>query len=304
MPSVGSDRALVWLRLSPPDIAKSSPQAHAMGLWVCGAALHLFQLRFGFILRYLRTLLYHKFAIVLSGVWLNWKLRRASSSTGWRLRIPLWRLLCHDWVKFTPNEFMPYARRFCLAGFLDDPSNRAQWDRAFAHHVSKMDHHWQHFHPDPSHPSVESEEASSGPSRVRPMPAAAVLESAADSLGAELAYSGRWPQPETWQWLDGLGSHEDRRYHPASRALLCAAWHCAGFPAPMLELTWNAAIQAEGNPSGFVAALHDASENAPTTSDTAQFAALLGIELGLYIALPIAFLGTVARVIVCGTRKN
>lgn len=57
-------------------------------------------------LKYLRTLLFHKLCVLLCGIWINWKL------CGSGLRLSFHRLLFHDWVKFTPAEFLPYARKF------------------------------------------------------------------------------------------------------------------------------------------------------------------------------------------------
>lgn len=48
-------------------------------------------------LRYLSYVVRHKWFVLLAGL---------------RVRAPLWRLLIHDWSKFTPSEWGPYVRFF------------------------------------------------------------------------------------------------------------------------------------------------------------------------------------------------
>lgn len=59
--------------------------------------------------------------------------------------VPLWQLLIHDWSKFLPSEWFPYARTFYK------PDGTKQYDNstAFAHawmlHQHRNPHHWQYW---------------------------------------------------------------------------------------------------------------------------------------------------------------
>lgn len=69
----------------------------------------------------------------------------------WHLGVP-WLGLLHDWTKFTPAEWTPYARRFfgpkptvrnATGGYdplkTGDPAFSAAW----THHYTHNKHHWQ-----------------------------------------------------------------------------------------------------------------------------------------------------------------
>lgn len=59
------------------------------------------------------------------------------------LRVPLWIALAHDWDKFLPDEWFPYARCF----YAPDGSKQYQESVAFARawmlHQHRNKHHWQ-----------------------------------------------------------------------------------------------------------------------------------------------------------------
>jgi len=59
---------------------------------------------------------------------------RAGLKTG----APIWRLVIHDWSKFTPAEAPHYGRQFF--GARDDPEGFA---RAWLHHQNANPHHWE-----------------------------------------------------------------------------------------------------------------------------------------------------------------
>lgn len=59
---------------------------------------------------------------------------------GWRLKVPLWRLLTHDLSKFSPAEFGAYARQF--HGDKGDPTGFAH---AWLHHQHHNAHHWEYW---------------------------------------------------------------------------------------------------------------------------------------------------------------
>ena len=74
--------------------------------------------------KYLKSLLRHKWFVLVECV---------------RLGVPLLGIL-HDWSKFLPSEFIPYAQRFY--------GNTMRYDddrilRAFALHYKRNAHHWQ-----------------------------------------------------------------------------------------------------------------------------------------------------------------
>ena len=98
---------------------------------------------------------------------------------GWRLKVPLWRLLVHDLSKFSPVEFGPYARHHY--GDKGDPESYA---RAWQHHWRHNAHHWEHW-----------------PSYGLAMPEKIVREMVADWLAAGRAYEGRWPDLHNFTWF-------------------------------------------------------------------------------------------------------
>jgi hypothetical protein len=60
-----------------------------------------------------------------------------------KLRVPLWIALTHDWDKFLPDVWFPYARAHMPA----DGAKRSQLDAAFTQakmiHQHRSKHHWQ-----------------------------------------------------------------------------------------------------------------------------------------------------------------
>lgn len=72
----------------------------------------------------LKSLLVHKWHVFLAGRVLG---------------VPLWRLIIHDWSKFSPSEFGPYSRwKF------GDATNR-EWARGWLHHLHCSPHHPEHW---------------------------------------------------------------------------------------------------------------------------------------------------------------
>jgi hypothetical protein len=146
-------------------------------------------------LQHIKRVLIHKWYVFRAGIWCG---------------VPMWRLIIHDWSKFTPTEIKGYAFKF-FGGKGDD----ATWKRAWEHHYLWNDHHpeyWQH------------------DEQGRPLPAprimtpAAVAEMVADWLGASRAYNGKWPTNfDTWEWWNNSG--KDLNIHPTSRAHALATLH-------------------------------------------------------------------------------
>ena len=132
-------------------------------------------------LRFLCRLLLHK-----------WFVLRAGRTTG----VPLWRLLAHDWSKFSPAEFAAYARAFC-GDYSNSPNDREEvtqeYRRAWLHHENANPHHWGHWIPRSGHYAGEP----------LAMPEIYVREMIADCLGASRAYTGSW---DIAAWLNEHGS--------------------------------------------------------------------------------------------------
>ena len=71
-----------------------------------------------------------------------------------KLGIP-WRGIIHDWSKFRPSEFIPYARYFYgdypnykelnwHTGLFKEDINR-RFDKAWLYHIHRNKHHWQYW---------------------------------------------------------------------------------------------------------------------------------------------------------------
>jgi len=56
-------------------------------------------------------------------------------------KIPFWRLLIHDWSKFTPTEFFRYARY----KFKDGTKEDLDWAIGWLHHLHHNPHHPEHW---------------------------------------------------------------------------------------------------------------------------------------------------------------
>lgn len=70
---------------------------------------------------------------------------------GRKLKVPYVRLILHDWTKFLPREWFPYAQWF-YGGWRQDHYSgessaplelKSAYDYAWCHHMHKNDHHWQ-----------------------------------------------------------------------------------------------------------------------------------------------------------------
>jgi len=134
-------------------------------------------------LRYLKYLIRHKWFVFLAGL-----------KTG----VPLWRLVIHDWSKFMPCEWFPYANFFYgpkpdknepddWVYWISVEAHRAPFDLAWLHHQHRNPHHWQHW--------VLRED--NGDTKFLKMPENFVREMVADWCGAGRAITGKW-DVATW----------------------------------------------------------------------------------------------------------
>lgn len=131
------------------------------------------------ILRHIVNVLRHKWFVMVAGRQMN---------------VPWRRLLRHDLSKFSWVEIRGYAKRFHSKSY--DFEDIDPFERAWAHHVAKNDHHPEHW-------------------GGRPMPEIAIREMVADWMGASRGYEGRWPRRKSWTWY-----HENfpkLKLHPLTR---------------------------------------------------------------------------------------
>lgn len=141
---------------------------------------------------YVWATLRHKWFVLLAGLKLG--------------GIPLWRLLIHDWTKFTPSELPYYNRQFF--GDKGDPEGFAA---AWLHHQNHNQHHWEYW-------KTRSDHSKGGSGAVDgwlPMPEVYVREMVADWLGASRTYSDSM---EIAPWLNSY--YHKMRFHPTTVARL------------------------------------------------------------------------------------
>lgn len=144
-------------------------------------------------LRFLWVLLQHKWFVLVAGL---------------RCKVPLWRLIIHDWSKFTPTEFGRYARNF-QGDYSSSPNDRARVSEEFAlawlHHENLNPHHWGYWIP------------RTGKMAGQPMamPETYVRELIADCHGASRAYTGSW---DIAVWLNTNG--RNWRLHDETERLI------------------------------------------------------------------------------------
>lgn len=167
--------------------------------------------------QYLKYLVRHKWFVLVAGL-----------KTG----APLWRLLVHDWSKFLPSEWLPYAQFFYWPqGRKDQESNEAfqkysicelaphghfvgdRFNTAWLLHQNRNPHHWQFW----------LLTTDSGETAPRPMPDHFVREMVADWMGAGRAITGRWEVQEWYEKNRGKMS-----LHPETRAAVEALLRAHG----------------------------------------------------------------------------
>lgn len=142
---------------------------------------------------------------------------------GRRTRAPLWRLLIHDWTKFTPAEAPHYGRQFF--GSADDPLGFAY---AWLHHQNANPHHWEYWVPVSGNRRGGYKDL-----EPLPMPDWAVREMVADWMAANRTYAGEWPKDmETWKWFRENWPGIKARMHPETVARTEAVL-CEIFTAPL-----------------------------------------------------------------------
>lgn len=158
-------------------------------------------------LRYLRYVLHHKWYVMLACF------RRGL----------YWQGIIHDWSKFLPDEWFPYAEFFYGVTYSDAERDRAKrigiylphpdeartaFNFAWLKHQHRNPHHWQHW--------ILRED--SGKEYLMEMPKKYRLEMLCDWEGAGIAITGK---REYDQWY--LKNADKIRLHPATKAqVVCA----------------------------------------------------------------------------------
>lgn len=76
-----------------------------------------------------------------------WKHKWYVFLAGLKTEAPLWRLIIHDYSKFSPAEFGPYRDRFFggRAGVEDKDKDPDNFRIAWLHHIHRNPHHWEHW---------------------------------------------------------------------------------------------------------------------------------------------------------------
>jgi hypothetical protein len=145
-------------------------------------------------IRYMLKTLHHKWFVFWFGL---------------KTKAPLWRLLIHDWTKFTQYELPAYAD-----WFFGDQKNEIFFAHAWNHHHKSNPHHWEYWIP------VTAHSKSSIPAGIPlPMPEWAVREMIADWLGAERSYNGMTPPSlSEWPWYNA--TRPEMRFHPDTSVLV------------------------------------------------------------------------------------
>ena len=155
---------------------------------------------------------------------------------GRRLGVSLWRLVKHDWSKFTPLELKGYAQ-----AFYGGPGTKADFDAAWAHHIANNDHHPEHYLNKAGVPDM-------------PMSDAAINEMVADWFAASRAYGGHWPVSfDSWGWWNTSGQRQmTAKVRPDSLAKAKAAcatlfwftsqWEPQGPSEPPANVSSTAAV--------------------------------------------------------------
>jgi hypothetical protein len=103
-------------------------------------------------------------------------------------KCPLWLGIIHDWSKFIPSEFFPYANRFYYPNGLQRKNSQSLsekqillFDKAWWHHQKNNKHHWNYW--------VIVKD--SGGLNSIPIPKLYIKEMIADWIGAGLSINGK-----------------------------------------------------------------------------------------------------------------
>ncbi len=123
---------------------------------------------------------------------------------GLKLFVPFWRLFIHDWDKYLPHMFLPYALRFRNPDGtrrVPLPDATFDFDAALLSHINRHKHHWQYWI------LVRGD----GTTDCLPMPDVFRREMLADWYGAGKAHN----MPDTRKWY--IQNYDNIQLHPDTR---------------------------------------------------------------------------------------
>lgn len=141
-------------------------------------------------LAYLNYVLRHKWFVFLAA-------RRVGCS--------LWQAIIHDWHKFLPSEWRPYAATFYKPDGSKQYVESPEFSKAWNLHQKRGRHHWQHW-------LITWDRGTTEPLE---MDEKYVREMVADWMGAGRAITGAWDAPG---WY--LKNKEKIQLHPETRKLV------------------------------------------------------------------------------------
>lgn len=119
-------------------------------------------------------------------------------------RAPLWRLIIHDYSKFSRTEWSAYANRFYggRSGLEDKTLDPEAFKLGWLHHLHRNPHHWLYW-------VLMLED---GTKMAFEMPEKLVREMVADWMGAGRAITGQWDLQEWWD-----ANKKGMLFHPNTR---------------------------------------------------------------------------------------
>jgi hypothetical protein len=124
------------------------------------------------------------------------------------LNVSKWQLIIHDWSKFLPSEWLPYAEFFYgrYRTVLGTPHiwDKRAFERAWAAHLRRQPHHWQFW----------VLHADTGKVSALPMPQKYIREMVADWRGAARAQGKTLPEEHRLWYLERrehIVLHKDTR---------------------------------------------------------------------------------------------
>jgi hypothetical protein len=150
-------------------------------------------------LKYLKSVLRHKWYVFLACL---------------QFRVPIWIAILHDWDKFLPDEWIPYAnyfygekvRRGVNGTYTRQAGEDAGFDFAWLLHQKRNKHHWQWW-------ILPKDD---GTTQLFPMSDLYRREMLADWFGAGRAYVKDWTPLEPMKWYQA--NKDKMQLHPETRA--------------------------------------------------------------------------------------
>ncbi len=155
----------------------------------------------------LKLVLFHKWHVFKAGLMIG--------------NIPLWRLIVHDWSKFSPTELFGYA------GNIGGVTSKEKWAKSWLHHLHHNPHHPEHWilswRGNPKFYDKLGERAAEFVT-VLPMPKTYVREMVADMMATSKNITGSY---DIAVWLNENGPK--MRLHDLTEKRLDSVMHEIGY---------------------------------------------------------------------------